>query len=105
MKKKIHNYLCFVKDLLAIYLFNNLLWLDWGLNVVLGGRPGQTFSARIHLATSTWARLVEGLIDLLAYALFRETRHCEKAVLDVPTRRSLKEAARHLRVFYFNAKI
>lgn len=89
MKKKTRSK---VRVGLGQWLTNVVIWLTMSLNILTGGRPGQTFSARVHLQEGKFWRLVEILIDVLFYVLANERNHCLNATIYPPVLRSVSDA-------------
>lgn len=63
------------------YLFNILIWMDQGLNVLLAGNPDETLSSRAHKATlkanrtgKRWGCVLCALLDKI------DPDHCARAV-------------------------
>ncbi|MBW4057181.1 MAG: hypothetical protein HIU83_17690 [Proteobacteria bacterium] len=68
---------------MKLYIYNQLLVLDCGLNALFGGSPFETYSSRLgrHYATSRAARVVADIIDWVAFHLAGEMNHCKSNIL------------------------
>lgn len=65
------------------YLFNNIVVVDYQINALLGGAPGETISSRLGKGQRKgqpvhcfFARVV----DAIFRALFNEKRHCRASI-------------------------
>ena len=79
------------------YIFNILVWLDQGLNTLLGGDPDHTISGRVgYHATlgKPWALKAEKWINAL---FFWQEDHCKKAIEWGIVRRNLREERKAFR--------
>ena len=68
---------------MKLWVFNQLLALDCGLNAVFGGSPYETCSSRLgrHYDTSRPARVVADVIDWVAFKLAGEMNHCKSNIM------------------------
>jgi len=66
---------------ICLYVKNNALALDQGLNALIGGSPRQTISSRLgraELAGKGWAA---AFCRVLSW-VFRENGHCRNAIIE-----------------------
>ena len=70
-------------DAAKLYVYNFLLWLDCGLNMVFGGSPFETCSSRLgrYYETNRAARILADGIDWAAFKLAGEMNHCRSNIL------------------------
>lgn len=68
---------------MSLWIYNQLLAMDCGLNTLLGGSPFETCSSRLgrHYNTSHEARVVADVIDWVAFHLAGEMNHCRSNIL------------------------
>lgn len=68
---------------MKLYVFNLLLVLDCGINVLFGGSPYETCSSRLgrHYETNKVAKVVADVIDWTAFKLAGEMNHCRSNIL------------------------
>jgi hypothetical protein len=67
-----------------LWIYNQLLVMDCGLNALFGGSPFETCSSRLgrHYYTSKVARVVADVVDWIAFKLAGEMNHCKSNILD-----------------------
>lgn len=70
-------------DRVKLWIFNQLLVMDCGLNALFGGSPFETCSSRLgrHYETSSIARRVADCIDWVAFKLAGEMNHCKSNIM------------------------
>lgn len=70
-------------DRVKLWIFNQLLTMDCGLNSLFGGSPFETISSRLgrHYDSSNIARRVADCVDWVAFELAGEMNHCKSNIM------------------------
>lgn len=78
-------------NLIKFHIFQALIWIDQGINVLLGGYADETLSQRAYRAYRK--KTIFGLIfmPLIDCLFFWQKNHCENAYLSEIDRRQLPE--------------
>lgn len=66
--------------MVAQYFWNILIWLDQGLNTILGGHPDETLSSRMGKYVQKGRGVIPCFLCKVLDVVFREKDHCINSI-------------------------